>query len=162
TECAQGIEQVKQKRGVLSARITAEDARLQAVGAELTKLAAVLERVKQYDRQKQTLVRQEEELARLPADTHEAVEAGQRRCDELTVVERAAPLLERLATQRDGLKKALAAEAADAQKEQTIKAGGEKLRVRHEELKKRTEEATRKREQADRELAAAQALFEQL
>jgi DNA repair exonuclease SbcCD ATPase subunit len=161
-ERTQAAEQVRQKRAVLQQRITAEDTRLQAVGAELTKLAAVLERVKQYDRQKQALGRQEEELARLPADTHDAVESAQRRCDELAAVERAVPLLERLASQRDGLRKALAAEAADAQKEQTIKASGEKLRERHEELKKRAEEATRKREHADRELAASQALFEQL
>ncbi|HEX5270576.1 MAG TPA: SMC family ATPase, partial [Gemmataceae bacterium] len=161
-ERGQAAEQVRQKRALLARKITDDDARLQAVGAELTKLATVLERVKQYERQKQTLAKQEEELARLPADTHESVEAAQRRCDELAAVERAVPLLERLSAQREGVKHALAAEAVEAKKEQAVKAAGEKLRARHEELKKRTEGATRKRQQADQELAAAQALFDQL
>ncbi len=161
-ERTQAAEQVRQKRAVLQRKITDDDVRLQAVGAELTKLATVLERVKQYERHKQVLAKQEEELARLPADAGAAVEAAQRRCDDLAAVERALPLLERLSAQRDGLKKSLATEAAEAQKEQTIKANGEKLRSRHEELKKRADEATRKRQHADQELAAAQALFNQL
>ncbi len=161
-ERTQAAEQVRQKRTLLGKKIGDDDARLQAVGAELTKLATVLERVKQYERQKQTLVKQEEELARLPADTHDAVETAQRRCDELAVLERALPLLERLSAQREGVKKALAAEAAESRKEQAVKANGERLRARHEELKKRAEDATRKRQQADQELAAARALFAQL
>jgi DNA repair protein SbcC/Rad50 len=161
-ERSQAAEQVRQKRALLAQKIVAEDTRLQAVGAELTKLATVLERVKQYERQKHSLMKQEEELARLPADTHEAVEAAQRRCDELTALERAVPLLERLSAQREGVKKALAMEAAEARKEQSVKANGEKLRARHEESKKRAEEATRKRQQTDQDMAAAKALFDQL
>jgi DNA repair exonuclease SbcCD ATPase subunit len=161
-ERTQAAEQVRQKRAVLAQKITAADTRLQAVGAELTKLATVLERVKQYERQKHILAEQEAELARLPADTDVAVAAAQRRCDELAAVERALPLLERLSGQREGLEKSLAAEAAEAQKEQAIQADGEKLRTRHEDLKKRTDEATRKRQHADQELAAVQALFNQL
>jgi DNA repair exonuclease SbcCD ATPase subunit len=161
-ERTQTAEQVRQKRAVLARKIIDDDARLQSVGAELTKLATILERVKQYERQKQTLARQEEELARLPADTHDAVDAAQRRCDELAALERAVPLLERLGGQRQGLKKALTAEAAESQKEQAVKANGEKLRARHEDLKKRVESATHKRQQTDQELAAARALFDQL
>jgi DNA repair exonuclease SbcCD ATPase subunit len=161
-EYKSAIDQTKQKRLALQKKIAGDDERLQEVGAELTKLATVLERAKQYERQKQTLAKQEEELARLPADTHEAVESAQRHCDELTAYERALPLLERLHAQREGLKKALAAETAEGRKEQCVKAAGEKLRAELDELTKRAGEATRAREQAEQELAAAQALFRQL
>src|SRR5581483_11844642 len=107
-ERGQADKQVRQKRSLLAKKIGDDDTRLQSVGAELTKLATVLERVKQYERQKHTLGKQEEELARLPSDAHEAVEAAQRRCDELAAVERALPPLERLSAQRDGMKKSLA------------------------------------------------------
>jgi exonuclease SbcC len=162
TERGQAAEQVGQKRKLLAKKIADDDTRLQSVGAELTKLATVLERVKQYERHKQTLAKQEEELSRLPADAREIVEAAQRRCDELGALERAVPLLERLSAQREGVRKALTAESAEARKEQVVKANGEQLRARHEELKKRAEGATRKRQGADQELAAARALFDQL
>jgi DNA repair exonuclease SbcCD ATPase subunit len=161
-ERTQAVEQTKQKRSALQKKITADDERLHEVGAELTKLATVLERAKQYELQKQRLAKQEEELARLPADTHEVVEAAQRQYDELTAHERALPLLERLHAQRDGLRKALTAEAAEAKKEQAIKASGEKLRAELDELTKRATGATRSRERGDQELAAAQALFRQV
>src|SRR5262249_9855759 len=103
-ERGQTGDQGKQKRKLLGDKIAADDTPRPSVGAELTKLARVLERVKQYERQKQILGKQEEELARLPADTHEAVEAAQRRCDELAAVERALPPLERLSAQREGMK----------------------------------------------------------
>jgi exonuclease SbcC len=155
-------EQVRQKRALLQQKVAAEDTRLHAVGAELTKLATVLERVKQYEHQTQALARQEEELAGLPANAAEAVKAAEGRCDELAAVERALPLLERLSAQREGMRKALAAEAAEVQKERGIKGDGEKLRQRYDDLRKRAEAATQRREQDDQELAAAHALFHQL
>jgi DNA repair exonuclease SbcCD ATPase subunit len=156
------VTEAKQKQSLLQQKIVADDARLHEVGAELTKLATVLERAKQYERQRQTLFRQEEELARLPADTQQAADAAQRTCDELAAQEVALPLLERLHGQRVGLKKALASEVTEAKKEQAIKAVGEKLRAELDELSKRADEATRKRERAQQELAAEQALLRQL
>ncbi|HKI30565.1 MAG TPA: SMC family ATPase [Gemmataceae bacterium] len=161
-ERTEALDRLGQRRSLLQQKIAADDRRLHEVGAELTKLATVLERAKQYERQKQTLARQEEELARLPADTHDAVEAAARRWEELTAFERALPLLERLHGQREALRKALATEAAEAKKEQAVKTTGEKLRADHEERKKRAAEATKARERAEQELAAAQALFRQL
>ena len=155
-------EQAKQKSVNLQNKIAADDGRLREVGGELTKLGPVLERVKQYERQKQVLARQEEELARLPGGGHDAAEAAQRRCDELAALDRAVPPLERLGRHREDLRRALAAESARARELQTVKARGENLKASHEEVKQRAEGAARQRQQADQELAAAQALFHQL
>ena len=140
-ERTQTLKEVAQKRTLLAQKITAADERLQQVGAELTKLAGVLERVKQYDLQKQRLAGQEQELARLPEGTQEAVETAQRRCEELTETARALPLLARLHAQRQALREALAALKTAATQEQSIKAKGEKLRADHEASQKRAAEA---------------------
>jgi exonuclease SbcC len=158
----QALDETKRKQALLQTKIAADDARLQEVGAELTKLATALERAKQYDRLRQTLAKQEEELARLPADPQQAVETAQRDCDELAAQEAALPLLDRLQAQREGLRKALALESTEAKEEQTIKGTGEKLRAELDGLTKRASEATHKREQAQQQLAAAQALLQQL
>jgi exonuclease SbcC len=161
-ERTQAAEQTRQKRAALQQSITAHDERLQQVGAELTKLGPILERARQYELQKQRLAKQEEELARLPADTQEAVEVAQRRCDELMALAQAVPLLARLNGQREGLRQALAAAAEKAEKEQSVKRRGEEMKAAHGEWTNQVKAATEAREKTDGELSAAQALFKQL
>jgi DNA repair exonuclease SbcCD ATPase subunit len=161
-ERGQALEQTKQKRAALQKKLADAETRQHDVVSELTKLAGVLARAKEHERQKQVLAQQEEELKRLPGDTSAAVEAAQRRHDELAALDRALPLLERLHGQREGLRQALAAADAKGKEEQAVKARGERLKAQHADLAHQVEAATKQRRQADADLAAVQALFGQL
>ncbi len=161
-EKTQAHEQAKQKRRSLLSKMTADEARLPQLEADLRKLDRVLVQARECDRLRDGLARQEEELSRLPGDTLPAQEQAQRRCDELTALDRAVPLLERLHLQRDGLRQALLAEAARAKEEQEVKAGGERMKAERAAVFKKAEAATKAREKTDREAAQAQALLGQL
>lgn len=161
-EKALALEQAKQKRSALLKRLADDEVKLTRVEAELRQQAGTLAQARECDRLRGVLAQQEEELRRLPADTLATQEQAQRRCDELASLERALPLLERLAAQRDGLRQALQAEAARGKEEQTIKERGESLNKRRAAHVKETESLTQAREKCDRDASAAQALLEQL
>jgi exonuclease SbcC len=161
-ERSEAIDQARQKRTTLQKRISFEDSRLQEIGEELRKLEPILERVKNYQRGEQTLDAQEKELAGLPKNSAQTVSEAEQRVEALTTLDRAVPLLDRLAYKRDLLRQALADANAKAKEEQAVKVRGEALKAEHDEAHKQADEATRKRQDTDAELAAARALFTQI
>ncbi len=161
-ERTEALDQSRQKRTTLQKRISTEDTRLHEISEELRKLEPILERVKNYERGKQTLESQEKELAALPKNTSQAIGEAEQRVEALTTLDRAVPLLERFHNKRDLLRQALVAASAKAREEQAVKVRGEALKTEHDEAKKQSDEATRKRQETDAELAAARALFTQI
>ena len=161
-ERRQAAEQSRLKRGDLQKKLAADEQHLSEVANELRRLEGVLAQVRQHERQQQVLAQQQAELAQLPADAPQVLERLQALHDQVVGLTQALPLLERLSTQRDQLRQAMAGEKARTLKDKNLRRQGEKIRNERNALEKQLETATQARQQAEQDLAADQALARQL
>ncbi len=152
------LDQGRQKRLLLQDRITADEQRHRDLAGRLRQAGALLEKLKEYERQQGDLARLEADRARLPADPAGAVRQTRERVEELAALAPVVPLLARLHGQREELKKALVREQAALEAQQTIKARGEQLAVEVDRLRPPLAGAEQKRLQADEAATRARTL----
>jgi DNA repair exonuclease SbcCD ATPase subunit len=155
------LEQSRRKRTALHKATQADEQRRQQVQARFREVAVLLEKVKEYERQKNDLARLQAELARLPADSAEAVRQAREACDGLAAVAQAVTLLTRLHGQREELRAARARDAAAEQARQAVQSRGEQARAEEDRLRPQAEEAGRARQVADDQTTRARTLMEQ-
>jgi DNA repair exonuclease SbcCD ATPase subunit len=155
------LQQARQKRSTLESRITEEEGRQRQVAADFRKAAALLEKLKELERQENDLARLHEELARLPAEPQDAVRGRRAEVERLEAVSRAVPLLERLARQRDELRQALDGEQKALAARQQVEARGKDFAAEVERFKPTLAEATAARSKADEEATRARTLLDE-
>jgi DNA repair exonuclease SbcCD ATPase subunit len=155
------LHQTRQKRAAFQQRITAGEQKHRDLAGRLRQAAALLEKLKEYERHEGDLNRTLAELARLPADPAAAVREAQETYERLAALAQAVPLLERFHSQREELRQARPAVARRAADLQTVQAQGEQLAAEIERLKPALQEAERLRRRADDEATRARTLLEQ-
>jgi DNA repair exonuclease SbcCD ATPase subunit len=153
-----GQEQTRQKRELLQQGIVADQQREQEIGQRLVKLSGLLKEVELCERQRQSVLALEAELAKLPADPAAVLLQKQEAHDQLNALGQALPFLRRLHEEREELRRARAVCRNAAEEEQRVIAHGKQLAVELKALTEQVEKATRERGQADERAAAARAL----
>lgn len=156
-----GLEQTVRKRASLQNRAATEEERRREIAARFREAAALLEKVKEYERQQSDLARVQEKLSRLPADPAAALRAAQAAHDAIALVAQAAPLLARLQEQREQLRAARTRGENAARQRESLKEEGSRLAAAVEKQRPVLEEAVRLRQQADDQAVRDRTLLEQ-
>ncbi|MCI0462953.1 MAG: SMC family ATPase [Gemmataceae bacterium] len=161
TQHNNALKQENEKRNNLQAQLAVEEKRQREVAEQFRKVTGQLERLKEYERQENDLVRLQEDLARLPADPTAVVRKARAAHEDLSALNQVLPLLVRLQTLRDDLRHATAREKAAREARQSIQQQGEQLKAEVERLRPLLQEATQARQEADEEATRARTLQEQ-
>jgi DNA repair protein SbcC/Rad50 len=156
------LAQARQKRADLQRQLAEDEARRETVSADLRKVTALVEKLKEYERQEADLARLEEELGRLPSDPARAVGKAREAHDALAALAQVLPQLGRLQSLREELRQATAREKSAGEARQTIQKRGEQLKEAVERLKPELAEAERARQEADEEATRARTLQQQV
>ncbi|HEY1380774.1 MAG TPA: SMC family ATPase [Gemmataceae bacterium] len=159
--CEAASAQALQKRSALQKTTTADEQRQRDLQARLRRLEGVRAQVTMLEQQRRELERQDEELARLPADVEKRLAITQAEHDELASLTAAVPQLARLAQARDDLRQTRDRERRTAEQERAIKARGERLTAELATLVPQLEARGAERQRADDAASAARALLKQ-
>ncbi len=155
------MTQAHDRRAHLQGEILAEDAKLRTVADDYRRMTALMEKLKEYERQENDLKRLQEELARMAADPAAAVEKAREMHEALDALARSLPLLARFQGLRDDLRQATVKEKAASEARQATQQRGEQLKAEVERLRLQVEEATHARQEADEEATRTRTLQEQ-
>ncbi len=141
--------------------IAEHEARQRQVSAEFRKVTALVEKLKEYERQEADLARLREELAHLPPDPAAAVAKARAAHDALDALARVLPHLTRLQALREELRRGAEREKSATAARQTTQKRGEQLKDAAERLRQEAADAERVRQEADGEAMRARTLQEQ-
>ncbi len=155
------LDQARQRRLNLQGQLADDERRLRQVGAELRTVTALVEKLKEYERQENDLARLREELQRTPADPAAAVQKARVTCEALDALNRVLPSLTRLQALRAELGQAAVREEAARAAWQATHQKGDRLKAEVARLRPLLQEATGVRQQADEAATRARTLQEQ-
>jgi DNA repair exonuclease SbcCD ATPase subunit len=155
------LQQARQKRASLETHIASEEGRHRQAAADFRKLAALLERLKEYERQENDLARLQEELARMPADPLADVRQARDETERLAAVAQAVPLLAQLQAKREEIHQPLARAQQAAQSRQLVEARGKECAAAVEQCQPRLTAAAEARGKADEEATRARTLLDE-
>jgi DNA repair exonuclease SbcCD ATPase subunit len=157
----QSLEEARRKREAVEAQIRDEEHRLRQGSAELRRLTALVEKLKECERLQTELDRVREVLTEMPADPETALREARSRHDCLAGLAQAIPSLARFQGLREELRQARTREQAAAEKMQAVRAHGEKLAAEVERAKPEAEKTTRARQDTDDRATRTRTLLEQ-
>jgi DNA repair exonuclease SbcCD ATPase subunit len=155
------LAQTRQKRTALEAGIAEEERKHRLAVADLRKSAALLEKLKECERQEADLVRLSEELARFPDNPQAELERIGKEKARLETLAGAVPLLTRLQEQREAIRQALAREQETSKVRQAIEIQGKQLAAEVERIQPQLAAAEATRQQADMEATRARTLLDE-
>jgi DNA repair protein SbcC/Rad50 len=155
------IDQARKKQESIRKTLANDEQKHREVNKSLRELSTVLSQVKLCEQQRETLTRQEKDLAAFPADLAERVAQLRLQGEQLADVERALPLLNRLHAQRADLKRARTQEQDCARMDREVRERGEQLKTQHAALATTLAEAERARLVADEKATEARTLLHQ-
>ncbi len=160
-KCEHAIEQTRKKQEILRKKLMADEQQHRDVNKQLRELSTVLERVKLCEQQRETLTRQEKELAAFPVDLSERLTRLRQENERLSELERALPLLSRLHGQRQALRVACAQEQGFVRLDKAVREKGDQLKQQQASLQKAVVDAERARQQADEKATEGRTLLQQ-
>ncbi|MBI1918244.1 MAG: SMC family ATPase [Planctomycetes bacterium] len=160
-EVEHAIEQTRKKQERLRKQLTTDEQQHRDVNKQLRDLSTVLERVKLCEQQRETLTRQEKELAAFPLDLGDRLTRLRQENERLSELERVLPLLARLHGQRDALRSTREQEQAFARLDKEVRDKGDQLKKQQATLQKAVVDAEGERQQADEKATEARTLQQQ-
>src|SRR5262249_23508656 len=113
------------------------------------------------EQQRETLTRQEKELAVFPQDLGKRLIRLRQENERLSEVERTMPLLTRLHGQREALRSTREQEQVFARLDREVREKGEQLKKQQASLQNALADAERERQQADEKATEARTLHQQ-
>lgn len=149
------------KLGKLKKQLTEDESNKANLDTRLRELSAVLEKVRQVEDAEVEVKRNEDELARLPAEPDKAVQQLQEEQEQLIVLAQNIAVLERLHQDRSDLTKAVAGEKSARAEEAQLKADGMKAKEDFTALEAKAKAAREDRAAKDQAAAEARALARQ-
>jgi exonuclease SbcC len=155
------LDQARQKRLALEARIAEDERRHRQVSAAFHKSAALLERLREHERQEQELARVAAEQAAFPPNLQAALREARKEKERLEALTAAVPLLLRFGQQRQQLAEAMAAAQQALAAQQTVEAHGKEAAAAVERCKPEVALAESTRRQADEATTQARTLLEE-
>src|SRR5262249_32523950 len=138
----EALDQARQTRTRLQGQIADDEGKRRSVEAEFRRVTALVEKLKEYERQENDLARLEEELKRMAADPPAAARQAREAHDALAALSQVLPLLARLHGLREDLRQATARAKAADEARQAIQQKGEQLKADVGRLGPLLEEAT--------------------
>jgi exonuclease SbcC len=154
------IDLARQKRASLQKTIVADETTLKGVEARLRELAALLEKVKQLERQGSDIKKVESELARLPADPEQEVHRLQALHDQVVEVARVLPVLDRFQQNCAELSAARQRLGEDEKKLAEVMTAGKQAGEEAKALREQAQAGARTRAEADERATQARTLLE--
>lgn len=155
-------EQTRSKIVSIQKLIDSEEKQREALNVEFQTASEHLFHLKEYEQQQLELEKVQAELKRIPGgDPAAQVAAARERCDALSGVAAAVPILTRFQSLRDELTKGIVQEQTAEKARQSVQARGEKLAAEFKALEPLLEAATKETRQAGEAAAAARTLLQQ-
>jgi DNA repair exonuclease SbcCD ATPase subunit len=159
--CDNGLEKTRRLLNAVQGSIAAEERRQREITASLRQVIAQLGKLEEYERYEGQLGRLREELKRMPEDPARELERVRRQHEELAGLAQAVPLLARLYSQREALRKAEEEQSTAAASLEAIEKRGKELTTQIERTTPQVEKAASERQVAESQVAAARALLQQ-
>ena len=159
--CEHAIDQTRKKQESLRKTLTSDEQKYREVNKQLRDLGGVLEKVKLYELQRDTLARQEKDLTTFPPDLAGKLAQMRQEADRLTELDRAFPSLSRLHGQRQALRLAAEQEQTAARFDREVRERGEQLKKQRTALAQAVADAEQARQQADEKATEARTLLGQ-
>jgi DNA repair exonuclease SbcCD ATPase subunit len=160
-ECDHAIDQTRKKQDALRKNLAGDELKHREVNRQLRDLSSVLSQVKLCEQQRETMARQEKELAAFPPDLVGRLARLRQDADRLTELDRAFPLLARLHGQRSELRQAREQEQSAVRHEKQVRERGDLLKKKQAALAQALATAERERQQTDEKATEARTLFNQ-
>jgi exonuclease SbcC len=155
------LKEARTKRANLQNQVIADEQRHRDLRNRLRQAGALLEKLKEYERQEEGRYRLQAELARLPADPAGVLTKAREECDRLAALHQALPVLNRFRSQREELQQVRVREKAAQEARQAVQARGEQFAADVERLRPKVEGASNDRQAADEKATRAQTLLDQ-
>jgi exonuclease SbcC len=156
------LDQTRRKLANLKTLIDADEKKRGEVTAQFRAATDRLAKLREYEEQERMLAKLQADLARLPGgDPAEAVRRARDRCETLTALAGAVPLLARFQSLRDNLRQGQARQREAGTALQAVQSRGQQLAAEVEQLRPQVAEAERARQQADEQFTEARTLAQQ-
>jgi exonuclease SbcC len=154
------LDQAKKKRTALNKSIARDEQRHRELAGRLHELNGLFAKVDLFEAHDADARRLDANIGALPADLDGQLIRAEERVDELELIARSVPALDRLSRARADLAEAKAREATATDAEFAIRAAGEKLTAELTTLAPELQTLVAGREAADKEVTSAQTLVE--
>jgi DNA repair protein SbcC/Rad50 len=155
------LQQARDKRLSTQNLIDSDANRQRDVAGQLRGRSVQLEKLKEYERHENDLQRLREDKKRLPDDPVGAVGRARETFEGLTALAQTVPLLTRLATRRDEMRRAIERGHAALQARVAVEERGKKIKEELETIQPHLDAATEALRQAAEQAAAAKTVLQQ-